>query len=225
MLTTPTRAEHLTELLRAFGSGGTLPPELADAASGGLFDRHIQQHVALLPLVEKLTVQRASSLSQAGLLAARQGELLTARQLLDESISTAQKLPTGRAAWAFCRSTTDAAVAYSHYRDGQHDAAVKAVREANAADLLLIERYGVAVMHMHRVQQAHNLARIEHRRGRVDRAVFFAEQLLAHLADTDDILLPLDGPWRNELCSSCPVELVAAMYHQIDAERCRWIVA
>ncbi len=190
--------------------------EAAGTADEDPYSSHVSRAVSVLPPAERAVVRRSWALTRAGLLAARRGELATARQALAESEQTELRFRPGSPGRAFCRSARAAAAAYLLYRGGAFDGAAAPLTEANAADLELLAR-GVAVIHVHRTQLVHNLVRIEVRRRQVQVARVLAGRLLRHLHG-QEVALPPEGPWAPSLVDACPPELVAAMRLQVRAE-------
>jgi hypothetical protein len=215
----PTRHERLAELLRALRADGPRRAELSAAVSGELWGRCLQPHVEALPFRERFHVRRAWHLAQAGLLAARRGELASARQSLGEAFTSRRGLPERQGAAAFCQSVSSAAEAYLLYREGKYKDAREALRLSNEADLVLLS-LGVTAAHLHRAQLVHNLVRLEARCGAFSLAEDLADRLTDHLqgASTE---LPMAGPWEPQMVDACPIELVAAMIYQVASERGR----
>ncbi|BDA83872.1 hypothetical protein Sa4125_14140 [Aureimonas sp. SA4125] len=170
------------------------------------------------PTIEALSVAR--SLSRSALLRARGGELTRATADLDCASRCIERIdaePARRLGAAFA----DATRAYLCYREGHLDDALSCLKTAYLDDLH-VERCGVGVLLMHRVQLINNMIRIETRRGAREIASGIGARVLTYLERPDPaVMLKLGDPWSEgwrPCLSDIPKPLICQMHGQIASE-------
>lgn len=173
---------------------------------------------------DRLTLHRLEVSCSAGLRAARQGQLEESRQHYDRAevlLGSLDGQATHRA-WLIGASTYEAGVAYLDARHGRWTSACSRLDRAMDADLEL-EQIGLPVMQMHRIQQGHNLVRVDFRRGNRPQAVRRTGVLLAYLEGRVETL-PYHRQWRPRALRAVPRGLRTGMIHQIVGETSGFIV-
>lgn len=173
---------------------------------------------------ERLRLRKLHVACSSGLALARAGKLETARDRYREAGAELERLKEGRGpARLLAISSYEAGVAYLEFRRGSEEQARRRLDLAMDADLEL-EELGLPAMQMHRVQQGHNLVRIEVRNRRLEEGVRLSGQLLAYL-ERRAPGLPYHRAWRPRRLLAVPRGLVRAMIHQIVGEAAGAIVA
>lgn len=158
-----------------------------------------------------------------GLTAARQGLLPESAghyQRAEEHLGRLREGP--RPAWLLGFATYQSGVAYLDFRRGSLRQARERL-DLSMDSALELERSGLPVMQMNRIQQGHNLSRIEMRLGRRDSAIALAAALLAYLeGQIDD--LPYHRDWWPKGLQAVPRSVQETMIHQILGETAGYIV-
>lgn len=169
-------------------------------------DRALRAAVVLkkpLTAQEDRYFEMGKRLCQEGFIAAKRGDMAQSSSRLRTSAIVASRLPRFGVAWVSFTSSYAAAVAYLCYKLEMHEKAIQALREANTADLLLVQVFGYHEMHLHRVHLVHNMARVELKRGNFAGATNLAAALIEHLCGREESVLSKFGPWSYDLCETC----------------------
>jgi hypothetical protein len=158
-----------------------------------------------------------------GLAAARQGLLAESAGHYQRAGEHLDRLREGpRPPWLLGFATYQSGVAYLDFRRGSPRQARERLDLAMDSALKL-ERSGLPVMQMNRIQQGHNLSRIEMRLGRRDSAIELAAALLAYMeGQIDD--LPYHRNWWPKGLQAVPRSVQETMIHQILGETAGCIV-
>jgi tetratricopeptide (TPR) repeat protein len=172
--------------------------------------------VGWVPLEERLHVHKLHLACGKGLSASRQGCLDEALDHYDQAKQQLDRLEGSQLAWLLGVSTYEAGIAYMDFRHGCIERAQESLNRAMNADLQL-ERAGLPVMQMHRIQQGHNLARMDLRLGRREVAIKLGGMLFAYLEHRVEVL-PYHRDWNSKLLQAVPRSLLQAMIHQIIGE-------
>lgn len=179
--------------------------------------------VGWVPLEDRLQLRNLHILCSKGLSAARQGRLDDSLTHYEQARKYLEALENdSRLAWLLGVSTYQAGVAYMDFRCGCVERARERLDRAMDADLEL-EQAGLPVMQMHRIQQGHNLVRMELRLGGREAAVGLAGTLLAYMECRIDEL-PYHRGWRSRSLRAVPRSLLQAMIHQVIGETAGFIV-
>lgn len=175
------------------------------------------------PLAERLQLRNLGYACGKGLTAARQGRLDESLRHYHQAREHLDRLEDGtRLAWLLGASTYWAGVAYLDFRRGFAQQAREHLDLAMDSDLEL-EQAGLPVIQMHRIQQGHNLVRMEFRLERREPAVELAAALLAYMeGQTGE--LPYHHAWKPRELRAVPRGLLEAMIHQIAGETAGCIV-
>ncbi|MES1240543.1 MAG: hypothetical protein ABUT39_02895 [Acidobacteriota bacterium] len=182
-----------------------------------------QGTIGWLSLRERLDLRCINKACGEGLSASRQGRVDDAGRLFEQAEERLRSLePHAGPAWLIGVSAYQAGVAYLDFKSGRIEQVLWRLDRAMDADLEL-ERKGFSVIQMHRVQQGHNLARIDLRLGRREGALRMAGTLLAYL-ERQIPRLPYHREWHPEALLSVPTRLVQTMIHQILGEAAGYIV-
>jgi hypothetical protein len=178
----------------AGSDGAALADDLGPVNSfSTLFDAHMAER---LP-AECVQLMVTGVLTKKGLLAAREGQLATARRHFDR-VHAILKGPWSDEARLIARSSLLAAEAYESYRHGRYDEALARVTQAAECDLLLEDELGYFVCQQHRLQLLHNVMRVELRRGRLERGLSVAVAvLLFEETAAVEPLIALSLPWAQ----------------------------
>jgi len=135
---------------------------------------------------------------------------------LARAVAAQQDAAGATESWLLIESNLGAVEAYTRAADEEWDAATAALGRALHADARLRD-LGYAVLEMHRVQLAHNSARIAARRGAVDDAVETLAGLAGYLRGATP--WPLDDGRADPLALlDQPPGLVDAMQAQVTGE-------
>jgi hypothetical protein len=174
-----------------------------------------------MPPEHRLILRDLYRICGAGLGAAREGRLEDAMDYYGMARESLGRLESGTARF-LGESKYQAWVAYLEFRRGDPEQARERLDHAMDADLEL-ERTGLSVMQMHRIQQGHNLARMDFRLGHRDSAVRLTGMLLAYMeGQTHE--LPYHRDWRSRSLQAVPRSLRQAMIHQVLGETAGYIV-
>jgi tetratricopeptide (TPR) repeat protein len=179
--------------------------------------------IGWIPLADRLQLRGLGHDCGQGLTAARQGRFDESIRHYKQAREHLDRLQDGtRPAWLLGVSTYRSGVAYLDFRRGFAQQAREHLDRAMDADLEL-EQMGLPVMQMNRIQQGHNLARMEFRlRGRRS-AIALAAALLAYLeGQIKD--LPYHRDWGPKGLRAVPRGVLEAMIHQILGETAGCIV-
>lgn len=177
-----------------------------------------------LPLADRLILRKLSVACDQGLAAARRDQLedsLEHYRQAEELLEVLKDSPSF--AWQLGLSTYESGIAYLDYRLGHIERSRERLSAAMDADCFL-ETAGLPVMQVHRIQQGHNLVRMDFRLNRRDRAVQLAGMLLAYLEGRLREL-PYHSNWRPRSLLAVPRGLLQSMLHQIIGETAMLIVA
>ena len=165
----------------------------------------------------RLRLRNLNIACSEGLTAARQGRLDEALRQYARAGGYLDRLEDDtRLAWLLGVSTYQSGVAYLDFRRGCARQACERLDCAMDADLEL-EQAGLPVMQMHRIQQGHNLARMNFRLGYREIAVRLAGVLLAYM-ERQTRELPYHHDWLARGLQAVPRNLLRAMIHQIIGE-------
>ena len=172
---------------------------------------------------DRLWLRRLYLACGRGLAAARQGRLDESHLHYLQAADPLDRLLHGtRAGWLVGVSTYQAGVAYLDLRRGCAERARERLELVLDADLEL-ERAGLPVVQMHRIQQGHNLVRMDLRLGRRESAIGLAGALVAYMERLADGL-PYHRGWQPRALQAVPRGLLRAMIHQVAGETAGFIV-
>lgn len=168
-----------------------------------------------IPLKERSRLRQLQRTCARALLAARQGDLPAAARHYEAAREELEPIAaSSRLGWLIGTSSYEAGSAYLDFRRDQVESARERLERAMDADLEL-ERDGIPVLQIHRIQQGHNLVRMDFRLGRRGAAIDLTGSLLAYMERQIDAL-PYHHDWRPEALGTR--ELLQAMIRQILAE-------
>lgn len=177
-----------------------------------------------VPLEERLRLRNLHLACGEGLAAARQGHFDQALVHYEQAREHLGPLENGtKLAGLLGLSTYQAGVAYLDFKLGRTELAHLRLDRAMDADLEL-ERAGLLVMQLHRIQQGHNLVRMSLRLGQRAAAIGLTGRLVAYLERRIDGL-PYHREWRSRSLQAVPRALLQAMIHQIIGEMAGFIAA
>lgn len=172
---------------------------------------------------QRLKLRRVHDACAKGLSAARNGNFDTAFIQYGHAEEYLGVLKDKmRLAWLLGASSYEAGFAYLDFRVGHFGQPYERLDRSMDADLEL-EKAGLPVMLMHRIQQGHNLARMDVRLGRRGAAVELAGVLLAYLEHRLDSL-PYHHSWGLRPLQAVPRTLIREMILQIISETAGFIV-
>lgn len=172
---------------------------------------------------QRLKLRRAHDACIKGLRAARNGSFDAALIQYGHAEEYLSLLKGEmRLAWLLGASSYEAGVAYLDFRMGHFGQAYERLDRAMDADLEL-EQAGLPVMLMHRIQQGHNLARMDMHLGRRRAAVELAGVSLAYLEHRIDSL-PYHHSWGLRVLRAVPRTLIRDMIIQIISETAGFII-
>lgn len=200
------------------GSRKTQQPKLLDP--GNKIKRRAELiFQSRLSFTDMLVMNGFTSAINQGLAAARHGQFLIAEQFFAQARAPLLAGTLSTEGHLICKSFQEAAEAYLDYRRGAFSNARAHMLEALATDIILEEEYeyDLFITHSHRLEFAINLARIDARGLRVERAVDLADSLLGYLEGGLEVL-PLPGSWSHELVALLPPELLTAHFVTIASE-------
>jgi hypothetical protein len=176
-----------------------------------------------LPTKERLALRHLHIACSQGLAAARQRRLTEAAAHYAQAEAQLGGLEAGtRLAWLLGVSTYEAGVAYLHFQYDSGERAVAGLERSMDADLEL-EGLGLPIMLLHRIQQGHNLARMDFRSRRRDGALGLTGLLLGYMERHIDGL-PYHLDWPRDPSRAVPRELLQQMMQQILGEAAGFIL-
>jgi hypothetical protein len=167
-----------------------------------------------LILKERADLHRLASATNEGLAAARQDQLEIAShhfaraQVHLEAMSKGRRLP-----WLLGVSTLQPGIAYLNLKMGLPEESRRYLNGAMEADLEL-ERYGLSLMQVRRIQQGHNLVRIDFLMRRRSTAIELAGDLVAYTEGRID-KLPYHRNWRPKDLRNIPSETLRFLIREI----------
>lgn len=144
-----------------------------------------------LPVREIEALGECTDLREAGLRAARAGELVVGARLVGEARANIERVELGEEAATMFETYQLAAESYLDYRNARCGAAAQRMRGAIAHANKLRTRYGY-VVELRRIHLAANLVRIEVQRGHHGAALEGGLGLLDYIAGAPDA-----WPWRE----------------------------
>jgi hypothetical protein len=169
-------------------------------------------------LAYRRTVYRVWRLSTEGVRLSRERKLEEAEARFTESWTALRTLEGSESARLIALTVLEAAHAYFEYKKGDFDGARARVFNSMEADLRLERDEDFALLEMHRVQSAQNLARIDLRMGQPERALRLAGQIIGYL---EGLLaeLPVHHSWEgSKRLSRMPLSLRHALVAQVTNE-------
>jgi hypothetical protein len=178
--------------------------------------------VGWLPLAERSLLRKLETCCSEGLAAARQRRLDDASADYEQAQEYLDRLEKGtRLAWLLGASTCQAGVAYLDFLRSKVERARERLDRSMDADLAL-EQAGLPVMQLHRLQQGHNLVRMEFKSGRRETAIRHAGVLLAYMEGQTDGL-PYHRGWRSRSLQALPRRLMQTMIQESLGETASYI--
>lgn len=170
-----------------------------------------------LPKFDLGIIQRCEKLYGAGLVHSRAGEYEKAEELFRAAWAMIAQYPAYRETTLICTTYTSAAVAYLQYRQRLAQKAQDYLVSGMECDWELEDRFGYAILHIHRVHLVENFVKTHTVAGHLDRAFDLAERLLLYLSAKDQ-LNEFPGKWGPEYVASVPLFLVQSKFTQIAGE-------
>lgn len=170
-----------------------------------------------LPLNDQLLIKKFNNARERGFMAARKGDLITARRAFAVARIPLQLAKLSYESSLHYQSLLNQAEAYLDYRLGDFDQARNLIYEALANDLILEDEYGYDFLLIHRIQLVHNLARIDARCLDFDQAIELTSQILSYLAQESETL-PIPGLWDSKRVKRQSPKDVTAMFKQVTGE-------
>jgi hypothetical protein len=172
----------LARLATAYCAGRSVPyqPERI-SANDPYWDLVDAVQAAHVPVGERLVFRRCRTAIAEGLKHARHGRLASAAQLFAEARQLVTGAGRSEEVRFLGRAVLLAAEAYVSYRQRRYDLARQQVHEAMDLDLLLENDYGYNILHLHRINLIHNLARITAKEEGPERAMGPLVDLLLYL--------------------------------------------
>lgn len=179
--------------------------------------------IGWIPVEQRLRLDRLHSVCAKGLFATRDGRLDTAVAYYGRAGELLEYLAGGtRLTWFLGVSTYEAGLAYLDFRRERVELARERLDRAMDADLEL-EQAGLPVMLMHRIQQGHNLTRMDLRLGQRAAAFELGGTLAAYMERCVDTL-PFHRNWGYRSLQAVSRSMLRSMIHQIIAELAGHIV-
>lgn len=157
---------------------------------------------------------------QKGLILAREGKLDLSAQAFDEGRKMKSLLST-EFEKRVVEITEFTAVSYWYYKNNDFDNAKKLLWMIIRVDEEL-EQNGFSILLGHRIQQLHNLARINFRMGDFEEGCFIINTVLLYMSKIR--VIPFEGRWRIEdLDEGMPVKNRGLMFWQLTSETISFI--
>lgn len=173
--------------------------------------------IGWLPPKGRLQLRKLSIACGNGLTAARQGRLEESTLQYEKAKNHLDEMANyTRLGWLLGASIYEAGIAYLDFKCRRVLSAIDRLDRAMDADLEL-ELKGLPVMQMNRIQQGHNLARLDFKLGRRESAIDLVGMLLAYLERQADTL-PFHHSWRPRSLRAVSCDILKAMIHQIIGE-------
>ncbi len=204
--------------LDCYRKGFEKPIDVASYVANSKFDQILQMHIGQrVTIAEQMLMRKCSSARKQGLQAARLGNLKTARQSLAEArevINWGDLSPEGN---LICQSFQLAAEAYIDYKYGDFDQAREKINQALHIDVELISKHNYDILHLHRVQLAHNIMRVEARRFCIIEALSIGLLTLEYLHGRT-VTMPIPGKWTKDQLLPIPKSNIISMIVQVASE-------
>ncbi len=166
-------------------------------------------------LNEYLICKRIMVLSAHALTASRQKKLQTAELYYKQANFEYWLRLLGLQARLHCVSSLCSTKAYFKYCENNFVEAQQIIFQANDADIILEEKFGIYLLHMHRIQLAHNLIRIDVKTGNYSRALSRSIEAIQYLNSSVFNISYLKGPWGSSFLKRIQPSLIRDMTIQI----------
>jgi len=177
-----------------------------------------------VPLRARLELRALCSVCDEALVAARKDRLADSLRYCQQAQEALLLLEEKSwPAFLLGNSKFEAAAAYLDFRNDDLEQVYRRLDRAMDADLEL-EKAGLPIMQLHRIQQGHNMARMSFRLGQRGDAIKLAGALMAYIEGRADGL-PYHHSWRSRGLKAVPRYLLRSMLHQISGETIGSIVA
>lgn len=150
--------------------------------------------LGLVPVSERLLLQRLRTTSQEGLIASRKRRLTEAESHFKDALRHLHRLPTGPGR-LMAVSCVESRIAYLDSLAGRIPSTLERLTRALDADLELQTRYSLPMFEMHRIQVGHNLARLAFKAGRHIEGANLCGALIGYLTEQNDTL-PYHEQWQ-----------------------------
>jgi hypothetical protein len=170
-----------------------------------------------LPDRDRLLISKFENARSRGVLAARRKQLDTARHLFTAARSLLDANLLSDAGQLLFQSFMEQGEAFLDCRDGNLEQARQRTFHSLVIDQELEDRYGHDYLILHRIQQVHNLARIEAYDHQSKRAIRLILEILGYLDGRLD-RLSIQGEWGYNRIARQPPSDVVAMFIQVAGE-------
>jgi hypothetical protein len=170
-----------------------------------------------LPDRDRLLIDKFENARSRGVLAARRKQLDTARHLFAAARSLLDAHLLSDAGQLLFQSFMEQGEAFLDCRDGNFEQARQRTFHSLAIDRELENRYGHDYLILHRIQQVHNLARIEAYDHQPKRAFKLILEILGYLDGRLDGL-SIQGEWGYDRIARQPPSDVVTMFIQVAGE-------
>jgi hypothetical protein len=170
-----------------------------------------------LPDRDRLLIDKFENARSRGLLAARRKQLDTARHLFTAARSLLDANLLSDVGQLLFQSSMEQGEAFLDCRDGNCEQARQRTFHSLAIDQELEDSYGHDYLILHRIQQVHNLARIEAYDHQPKRAIRLTLEILGYLDGRLDEL-SVQGEWGYDRIARQPRSDVVMMFIQVTGE-------
>lgn len=208
----------LSKAFEAYLIGVTKPIQSNHMITGDAFNNILFSIIdTRLPLDNQLLLYQSYHLRDQGLAAAQKGDLINSERFFKgvETMLLSKKL--ARESFLLAKSYYEAGIAYLDYRNSNFDKATARIYEALACDVALEEEFGYSILHLHRLQLAHNLMRVYVRQAFLEEALNIGYQLLDYM-EGKIVSLSIPTPWDSSKLKPLPKEQVNGMFIQVTYE-------
>lgn len=170
-----------------------------------------------LPLNVSAVTHLCFGLAENGLAAVRKGDISTAERIFQAANLLLQSEAMTQESYLLGKSFCEAAMAYLDYRHGNFEKAQIRVQEALSCDLILEKEYDYDILHIHRIQLAHNLMRIMIRQECFQEGLALGCQLLNYMENKVKVL-PIPVEWNSSMLRGLSPQLLDRMFALITVE-------
>lgn len=182
---------------------------------GRLLNRQMEKR---LPSNVATATRLCFAMSERGLAATRKGDVSTAEQAFQVAHVLLQSEKIPQESSLLGKSFYEAAMAYLDYSQGNFTQAQTRVQKALTYDSFLEQEFEYAILHIHRIQLAHNLMRIMIRQQHFEEGLALGYQLLHYMeGKVNGLPIPV-VEWNSSLLRDMSPQLLDRMFALVTVE-------
>ncbi len=170
-----------------------------------------------LSVVDRLLISQFENARSRGILATRRKDLDAAKRFFADARSLLNTKLLSKEGHLWYQSSMDQGESFLDCRYGNFEQARQKLFHSLSIDLELEDHYGHHNLVLHRIQQVHNLARVEAYDSQPQKAIRLLLEVLSYLdGEVDTLSVP--GTWGYRRIACQPVTHVTAMFLQVASE-------